>query len=91
MKLKLFVLPWTLVLYLHGFTEGSLKWYRECFNRDWVVFNVTGFCSLKILGYKKILYYSIVTPRPFSGHPSLPVAKYITREHTKDSNFFLSA
>ena len=25
------------------FIEGSLKWYREYFNRDWVFFNTTGF------------------------------------------------
>ena len=38
------------------FAEGSLKWCRECFNRDWVFFDTTGFRSLKIPGYKKILY-----------------------------------
>ena len=34
-----------------------------------------------------ILYYSIVTTHPFTGHPPLPVAEYITSEHTKDSIF----
>ena len=34
------------------FTEGSLKWYRECFNRDWAFFNATGFRSLKFQGTK---------------------------------------
>ena len=48
------------------FTQGSLKWYRECFNRDWVFFDATGFRSLKIPGYKKILYYSMVTRHPFA-------------------------
>ena len=69
------------------FTGGSLKWYRECFNRVWVFFDATGFRLLKIPGYKKILYYSVVTRHPFTGHPPLPVAEYITSEHTKDSIF----
>ena len=69
------------------FTEGSLKWHREYFNRDWVFFDATGFRSLKIPGYKKILYYSVVTGHSFTGHPPLPVAEYITSEHTKHSIF----
>ena len=69
------------------FTDGSLKWYRECFNRDWVFFDATGFCPLKIPGYKKILYYSIVTRHPFTGHLPLPVAEHITSEQTEDSIF----
>ena len=45
------------------FTEGSLNWYRECFNRDWVFFDATGFRSLKLRSYKKnlLLFYSYKT------------------------------
>ena len=48
------------------FTEGPLKWHREYFNRDWVFFDATGFRSLKIPGYKKIFYYSVVTRHSFT-------------------------
>ena len=73
------------------FTEGSLRWFQEIFVRDWIFIDATGFRSLNVPGYKKLLYYALVTRHPFHGYPPLPVAEYITSDHTKDSIYlFLS-
>ena len=37
---------------------------------------------------KRLLYYAITVRHPFPGKPSLPVAKYITSNHSKDSLIF---
>ena len=41
--------------------------------------------------YKRLLYYAITVRYPFPGKPPLPVAEYITSDHSKDSLvFFIS-
>ena len=70
------------------FTEGSLRSYQECLKRYRIFFDAAGFRSMKISGYKKILYYSLkITQHLFSGHSPIPVAGYITSDHTTDSVF----
>ena len=70
------------------FTEGYLRWLQEIFVRNWIFIDVTGFRTLNVSGYKKLLYYALVTRHPFDRYPPLPVAKYITSDHTKDSIYF---
>ena len=64
------------------FTEGSLRWFQEIFIRDWIFIGGTGFRSLNVRCYKKLLYYALVTRHPFHGYPLIPVAEYITSDHT---------
>ena len=66
------------------FTEGSLRWFQEIFFRDWIFIDATGFRSLNVPGYKKLLYYALVTRHPFDSYPPLPVAEYITTDQTND-------
>ena len=60
------------------FTEGSLRWSQEIFVRDCIFIGATGFWSLNVPGYKKWLYYALVTRYSFGDYPPIPVAEYIT-------------
>ena len=71
------------------FTEGSLGWFQEIFVMDWFFIDAFGFRSLNAPGYKKLLYYALVSRHPFDGYPLLPVAEYIKNDHTGDFIYLL--
>ena len=73
------------------FRENSLKWYQNTIKHDFAFVDATGslFCDVK--SYKRLLYYAITVRHPLSEKPPLPVAEYITSNHSKDHLvFFIS-
>ena len=70
------------------FTENSLKWYQNIIKHDYAFIDGTGSLFGDVKPYKRILYYAITVRHPLPGKPPLPVAEYITSNHSKDSLIF---
>ena len=52
---------------------------------DRILIDAIGFQSLDVPGYKKLLYYALVTIHSFHDYSPLLVVEYIIGDHTKDS------
>ena len=70
------------------FTENSLKWYQNIIKHDYAFIDATGSLFRDVKPYKRLLYYAITVRHSFPGKPPLPVAEYITSDHSKDSLIF---
>ena len=73
------------------FYRECLKWYQNIIKHDYALIDATGSLFRDVKTCKRLLYYAITVRPPFPGKPPLPVAEYVTSDHSEDSlTFFIS-
>eukprot|EP00794_Sanderia_malayensis_P013118 gene13118-14466_t len=68
--------------------EPMLRLYRALAKHDALFLDATGSIIKPFKGFSRILHYSLVLRHPFAAAPPLPIAEYITNEHSAVSMAF---